>query len=74
MPSPQLARDEEVRCVSPQRIVASSASRVLPFRAPVVELSIADRLERLADIDPEGAAMIARAITTLYDHANGPTR
>jgi hypothetical protein len=76
MPSPQLARDEdEIRCVSPQRLVpASSPSRVLPFRSPVVELSLADRLERLADLDPEGAAMIARAITTLYDHANGPQR
>jgi hypothetical protein len=77
MSSPQIARDDEdeIRCVSPQRLVsASSPSRVLPFRSPVVELSPAERLARLADIDPEGAAMIERVITALYEAANGPTR
>jgi hypothetical protein len=69
MPHLQIARDDEreIRCVSPQRLVSAS-SRVLPFAPVVVELSTADRLSRLADLDPEGFAMIARIINGLYAH------
>lgn len=59
----QFARDdEEIRCVSPQRVVSAS-SRVVPFRS--VTMSDADRLHRLKEIDPEAHAMIMRRITAL---------
>lgn len=66
MSLPPIARDEEIRCVSPQRLVpASSASRVIPFPAPV-SMSDADRLHALKDIDPHGHAMIVQTIAALY--------
>jgi hypothetical protein len=69
MPFSQIARDdEEIRCVSPSRVVSVRSSRVLPFPSSL-ELSTAERLRRLEDIDPEGAAMITRLIHALHDHA-----
>lgn len=72
MSSPQIARDDEdIRCVSPQRLVsASSASRVLPFPSSVT-MSDADRLRALEAVDPEGHAMIARVIAALYHKHSG---
>jgi hypothetical protein len=65
MPLSQIARDDEdIRCVSPQRLVpASSPSRVLPFPSPT--LSDADRLRLLDEHDPESAAMIRAVLYRL---------
>jgi hypothetical protein len=62
----QIARDDEdIRCVSPQRIVpASSPSRVLPFPSPAT-LSDADRLRLLDEHDPESATMIRAVLYRL---------
>lgn len=62
----QIARDDEdIRCVSPQRLVPSSSpSRVIPFPSPV--LSDAERLAALERHDPEGAAIIVRLIRSFY--------
>lgn len=60
-------RDEDdIRCVSPQRLVeASSASRVLPFPSSVT-MSFEDRFRALREVDPEGADMIEHVTNRLY--------
>jgi hypothetical protein len=65
MPYSQIARDdEEIRCVSPQRLVSAS-SRVLPFTPPRAASS-EDRLRELRSVDPETAAMIDGFIEKMH--------
>lgn len=64
MSLPQIARDDETPCVSPQRPALSS--RVLPFPSRAVTMSDEDRLRALAHIDPDGHASIMRAARALY--------
>jgi len=65
MSSPQIARDdEEVRCISPQRLTSAS-SRVLTFPSPCVSLTPEARLRFLEQYDPVGYAMIVTALERL---------
>lgn len=47
--------------VSPQR----PAARVLQFASPSLTRSLDDRLERLREVNPEGAAMLERLIDAM---------
>lgn len=66
MPRPEIARDEETRCVSPQRVVSEPSSRVLPFPS-LVEMSDEDRLRLLCEHDPDGYAALRRFLTHRLD-------
>lgn len=59
-----LRDDEEIRCVSPQRLAPSS--RVLPFPSSARVLSHADYMCALEAHDPTSAAMIRRVAEQLY--------
>jgi hypothetical protein len=68
MSSPQLARDEEIRCVSPQRVVASSSSRMLPFpTSPAARR--ATKLAALELHDPVAASMLEAIMDDLLSDA-----
>jgi hypothetical protein len=61
LPFPQIARDDETPCVSPQRSSDVSTSRVLPFpsSAPVT-MSEEERWHLLTECEPEYAEYLAR--------------
>jgi hypothetical protein len=68
MSSAQIARDEdEIRCVSPQRLVsASSTSRVLSFAPRNPEPSRAEKWRELQETDPRAAQMLLDAFERIH--------